>query len=439
MDSQITLLITYMLLSLIISALCSVLEATILSTPMSYVTTLETQGVKGWERLKQYKTSIDRPISAILIVNTIANTVGASLVGSQAASYAASHYAVSSETSLFVGIVSGVFTFLILVFSEIVPKTIGSTYWRKLALPASRIIHIYIVLTYLLVILLEKITHGLSNASTQESVTRDEVAAMVTVGTEEGVLEKKENRMIQNLLRLDSVAAHEIMTPSVVVAMAEEEMTLREFYHDEEYKNFSRIPVYKGEESDYITGYVLRQEVLERLAEDKFDTKLGELARPILSFSEDEDVSTIWEKLLEKKEHISIIIDEYGTLRGIVTLEDVIETMLGFDFGLRLTGDPVWLERMMQQWDYIRRVFVDPRDGGEWFNELDESGASLGKPEADEWKCPYHNGRMCLRLIGEYAGAGERTGAIGRQESNNAGHRQGGGDQRGHGFQGAGG
>ena len=137
--------------------------------------------------------------------------------------------------------------------------------------------------------------------------------------------------MIQNLLKLDSVEAHKIMTPSVVVAMAEESMTLREFYNDEEYRNFSRIPVYKGEESDYITGYVLRQEILERLAEDKFDVTLGELARPILSFSEDEDVSTIWEKLLEKKEHISIIIDEYGTLRGIVTLEDVIETMLGFE------------------------------------------------------------------------------------------------------------
>ena len=332
MDSQIILLLTYMFLSLVISALCSVLEATILSTPMSYVTTLETQGVKGWKRLKQYKTNIDRPISAILIVNTIANTVGASLVGSQAAGYAAIHYSTSDETSLFVGVVSGVFTFLILVFSEIVPKTIGSTYWRKLALPASSIIHVYVVITYVLVVLLEKITHVVGNSSSaQESVTRDEVAAMVTVGTEEGVLEKKENRMIQNLLRLDSVAAHEIMTPSVVVAMAEEDMTLREFYHEEEYKNFSRIPVYKGEESDYITGYVLRQEILERLAEDKFDTKLGELARPILSFTEEEDVSTIWEKLLEKKEHISIIIDEYGTLRGIVTLEDVIETMLGFE------------------------------------------------------------------------------------------------------------
>ena len=331
MDPQITLLLIYMLLSLVISALCSVLEATILSTPMSYVTTLETQGVRGWQRLKQYKTNIDRPISAILIVNTIANTVGASLVGSQAAGYASTHYAASDETSMFVGAVSGIFTFLILVFSEIVPKTIGSTYWRKLAIPASSVIHVYVLMTYVLVVLLEKVTHVVGSSSSQESLTRDEVAAMVTVGTEEGVLEKKENRMIQNLLRLDSVAAHEIMTPSVVVSMAEEGMTLREFYQDEEFKNFSRIPVYKGEESDYITGYVLRQEILERLAEDKFDTQLGELARPILSFSEDEDVSTIWEKLLEKKEHISIIIDEYGTLRGIVTLEDVIETMLGFE------------------------------------------------------------------------------------------------------------
>ena len=311
--------------------MCSVLEATILSTPMSYVTTLETQNAKGWKRLKEYKTNIDRPISAILIVNTIANTVGASLVGSQAANYASITYDASTEVSYFVGAVSGVFTFLILVFSEIIPKTIGSTYWRKLALPATAIIHVLVLLTYLLVILLEYITHAVGSSGNQESVTRDEVAAMVTVGAEEGVLEKKENRMIQHLLKLDSITAHEIMTPSVVVAMAEEEMTLREFYQDEEFKNHSRIPVYKGDESDYITGYVLRQEILERLAEDKFDVKLGELARPILSFSEDEDVSDIWEKLLEKKEHISIVIDEYGCLRGIVTMEDVIETMLGFE------------------------------------------------------------------------------------------------------------
>lgn len=325
------LIILYMFLSLVISALCSVLEATILSTPMSYITTLETQGVSGWQRLKEYKLNIDRPISAILIVNTIANTVGASLVGSQAANYASTSFETSHEVSMFIGAISGIFTFLILICSEIVPKTIGSTYWRKLAIPASTIIHLLIVITYLLVIILERITHAVGANSSQESVTRDEVAAMVTVGAEEGVLEKKENKMIQNLLKLDSITAHEIMTPSVVVTMAPEEMTLREFYNDDEFKNRSRIPVYKDDESDYITGYVLRQTILERLAEDKFDIKLSELARPILSFSEDEEVATIWEKLLEKKEHISIIIDEYGCLRGIVTMEDVIETMLGFE------------------------------------------------------------------------------------------------------------
>ena len=325
------LIIIYMVLSLVISAMCSLLEATLLSTPLSYITTLETQGVKGWELLKYYKTNIDRPISAILIVNTIANTVGASHVGSQAATYASTAYSSSQEVSLFIGIISGVFTFLILVFSEIFPKTIGSNYWRKLALPACQVIRVLIAISWVLVIILEKLTHRITDSTQQEAVTRDEVAAMVTVGAEEGVLEKKENRMIQHLLNLDNVTAHEIMTPSVVVTMAEEGMTLREFYQDEEYKNHSRIPVYKGDESDYITGYVLRQTILERLAEDKFDITLGELARPILSFSEDEEVSDIWEKLLEKKEHISIIIDEYGCFRGLVTMEDVIETMLGYE------------------------------------------------------------------------------------------------------------
>ncbi len=326
-----TLIITYMLLSLVISALCSVLEATILSTPLSFVQTLETNATSGWQRLKEYKQNIDRPISAILIVNTIANTIGASLVGSQAALYAQTQLTDTFATT-FVGIISGVFTFLILVFSEIVPKTIGSTYWRILAIPAVNVIHLLIIITYPLVLLLEVLTRSVSKGKEQQvAVSREEVAAMVSVGAEEGVLEKKENKMIQNLLKLDSITAHEIMTPSVVVTMADEDMTLREFYQDDEFKKYSRIPVYKGDESDYITGYVLRQTILESLAEDKFDIKLGDLARPILSFSEDEDVAVIWEKLLEKKEHISIIIDEYGCLRGIVTMEDVIETMLGFE------------------------------------------------------------------------------------------------------------
>ncbi|MBQ3781261.1 MAG: HlyC/CorC family transporter [Bacteroidaceae bacterium] len=311
-----------MILALVVSSICSLLESTLLSTPLSFINTLEQQGAKGVERLKRLKTDIDRPISAILVVNTIANTVGASLVGSEAARL---------YDSTGVGVVSGVFTFCILVFSEIIPKTIGSTYWRRLAIPASNIIQGLIYVTFPFVWILERLTRRISDSSDQVSVSREDVVAMVTTGAEEGVLEKEENKMIQNLLKLDEIKAHDIMTPSSVVTMAESSQTIRDFYNSDDFAKFSRIPLYEEENDDYVTGYVLKQEILEKLAEDRFNVKLKDLERPILSFQEDESVSTIWEKLLEKKEHICVIIDEYGSMRGIVTLEDVIETMLGFE------------------------------------------------------------------------------------------------------------
>ena len=320
-DGNVGPLITYMLLALVVSSICSVLEATILSTPITFINTLEQQGAKGAARLKKLKTDIDRPISAILIVNTIANTVGASLVGAEAAKL---------FQSTGVGVISGLFTFLILVFSEIIPKTIGSNYWRNLAVPASAVIQGMIYITYPIVWLVEKFTHLLTDDSAP-SVSREEVVAMVSTGAEEGVLEKEENKMIQNLLKLDDVTAHEIMTPSSVVTMAESSQTIREYYTRDDFAQVSRIPLDEEENDDYFTGYVLKQEILEKLAQDKFNIKLKDLARPILSFNEDESVSNIWEKLLEKKEHISVIIDEYGSMRGIVTMEDVIETMLGFE------------------------------------------------------------------------------------------------------------
>lgn len=320
-DGNVGPLITYMLLALIVSSICSVLEATILSTPITFINTLEQQGAKGAARLKKLKTDIDRPISAILVINTIANTVGASLVGAEAAKLFA---------STGVGVISGIFTFCILVFSEIIPKTIGSNYWRSLAVPASSIIQFLIYITFPIVWLVEKFTRLITDDSAP-AVSREEVVAMVSTGAEEGVLEKEENKMIQNLLKLDDVTAHEIMTPSSVVTMAESSQTIREFYNSDDFAKFSRIPLYEEENDDYITGYVLKQEILEKLAQDKFNIKLKDLARPILSFREDESVSNIWEKLLEKKEHISVIIDEYGSMRGIVTMEDVIETMLGFE------------------------------------------------------------------------------------------------------------
>ena len=307
-----------MLISIALSALCSTLEATLMSTPLSYITGLEEQGVRGAARLKKLKQSPDRPISAILCLNTIANTVGASIVGSLV-------YEVYGDA--IVGIFSTIFTLAILIFSEIIPKTIGTSYWRRLAIPASAIINGMIFIAFPLVWILEHLTRLISSKSTQISVSREDISAMVSVATEEEVIEKEEKKMIQNLLKLDEITAHEIMTPSTVVEMAEGAMTIKEFYDSD--LTHSRILVYDDDNSDYVIGYVLRQTVLEKMAEDKFSTTIRDISRPILSFPEDEPVGNIWESLLAKKEHISVIIDEYGTFRGIVTLEDVIETMLG--------------------------------------------------------------------------------------------------------------
>ena len=318
MEEQLIYII--MLISIGLSALCSTLEATLLSTPLSYITGLEEQGVKGAKRLKRLKQNSDRPISAILCLNTIANTVGASIVGSLV-------YEVYGDA--LVGIFSTVFTLAILIFSEIIPKTIGTSYWRTLALPASVIINAMIFISFPLVWVLEKMQRLISSRSTQVSVSREDISAMVSVATEEDVIEKEEKKMIQNLLKLDEVTAHEIMTPSAVVEMAEADMTIREFYESD--NTHSRILVYDPDNDEYVMGYVLRQTVLEKMAEDSFDMPLKDIIRPILTFSEEDSVSDIWEKLLEKKEHISAILDEYGSVRGIVTLEDVIETMLGHE------------------------------------------------------------------------------------------------------------
>ena len=333
-----------MFVSIAVSALCSVLEATLLSTPLSYITGLEDQGVKGAKRLKKLKQNTERPIAAILCINTIANTVGASLVGS---------LVMKVYGNTLVGVFSAIFTLLILVFAEIFPKTIGSTYWRRLAIPASGIINVMIFIVFPIVWVMEKLTKFISDNADQVSVSREDISAMVSVATEEEVIEKDEKKMIQNLLKLDEITAHEIMTPSVVVEMASGNMTAKELY-DKDLVH-SRIPVCDEENDDYIIGYVLRQTILEKMAEDKFDAKLKEIVRPILSFQENESVGTIWEKLLEKKEHISIIIDEYGTFRGIVTLEDVIETMLGKEI-VDETDEVVDMQELAkEQWEEAQK------------------------------------------------------------------------------------
>ena len=340
-----------MLASIMLSALCSMLEATLLSTPISYITGLEEQGVKGARRLKRLKQNADRPISAILCLNTIANTVGASIVGSLV-------YEVYGDA--IVGIFSTVFTLCILIFSEIIPKTIGTSYWRSLALPASVIIDAMIFISFPLVWVLERMQRLISSRSTQVSVSREDISAMVSVATEEEVIEKDEKKMIQNLLKLDEVTAHEIMTPSVVVEMVPANMTIKEFYDSE--NTHSRILVYDEENDEYVMGYVLRQEVLEKMAEDKFSSTLNDILRPIMTFSEEDSVAEIWERLLEKKEHISAILDEYGSLRGIVTMEDVIETMLGQEIVDEKDEVVDMQEYAKDQWEKVQKDIMKADD-----------------------------------------------------------------------------
>ena len=295
------LLIFYIILVLVISFSCSILEATLLSTPLTFVTMKEEEGATGWRTLKKFKQDIDRPISAILTLNTIANTAGAAAVGFQTR--------ILFDAPEVFGWISGILTFLILVCSEIIPKTLGATYWRHIIMPAVPAIQALVFITWPFVKLAEYITQFIQPKEPPQTVSREEVSAMLTVGAEEGVFKQKEDLMI-------------------VVEMVEESMTVGEFREEEESSKHSRIPVYRDND-DYVTGYVLRQHILESLSEDKFDLRLSDIARPILSFQEKDSVSLIWEKMLEKKEHISAVIDEYGCLRGIVTMEDVIETMLG--------------------------------------------------------------------------------------------------------------
>lgn len=341
------LIFLYLFGALGISFLCSILEAVLLSTPMSFISMKEEEGNKTAKLLKKYKTEIDGPVAAILSLNTIAHTIGAAGVGAEAVDVFGEEY---------FGVISAILTILILVFSEIIPKTIGANSWRVLALPATKIIKGLMVITYPLVKLSEYITKIFDRGEEQATVSREEVSAMVNVGVEEGVFQVKEKKIIQNFIKLDSVLAEDIMTPNLVVESVPETMTMKEFYALKELSH-SRIPVYK-ENRDYITGYILRATVLERLAEDKFDIKLSQIMRPMLSFGEEESVSVIWEKMLESKEHISVITDEYGCMRGLVTMEDVIETMLGVEIVDEYDKTEDMQELARERWQKMRQQRV---------------------------------------------------------------------------------
>ena len=312
------LLLLFLLGALAVSALCSILEASLLSTPLSCITMREEEGYKGAARFKEYKQDSNRPIAAILSLNTIANTIGAAGVGRQATLLFGSAW---------FGVVSAIMTILILIFAEIIPKSIGAHYWRRLMGFTGKCISVLLVLMYPFVKVMEWISGMIVPEPEEAAISREEVSAIANVAEEEEVLDEDENTIIQNLIKMDDIPAYEAMTPRVVCAIAPESMTVKAFYKCKDYRPFSRIPVY-DKSDEYITGYILRSDALQLLADDKFDRTLSSIRRDIDLFNEDTPLGDIWDAMLQKKEQISCIIDEYGSFQGILSLEDIIETLL---------------------------------------------------------------------------------------------------------------
>ena len=261
------LLIFYLSLAIGVSFLCSLLEATLLSVSHSYIAIMERKGVYTGKLLRRYKEDIDRPLSAILSLNTIAHTVGAAGVGAQAQVVFGNAY---------VAVTSAVLTFLILVLSEIIPKTIGATYWRNLAPFSARTLRILMLLLYPLVVMSQAITRWLSDEKNIPSFSREEFGALADLGVEEGVFEEEESRIFKNLIRFNSLRVKDIMTPRTVVVGFDQDLLVGDVSDNVEQLHFSRIPVY-GQERDEITGYVLKNDLLLMLARGETDKKLKEL------------------------------------------------------------------------------------------------------------------------------------------------------------------
>lgn len=316
-----TLLFFYLFLALFVSFLCSVMESVLLSTPLPYLYAKEESGQKSATNFIKLKSHVDRPLAAILSLNTVAHTIGAAGVGAQATKIFGEVY---------FGIISVILTLLILIFSEIIPKTIGAQYWRRLAMVSGRIIQVMIIITYPLVIMTGYLSKLLSRDREAHSVSREEISAMAKIGSEEGIIEDKENRIIQNIFRLKKIRVSDIMTPRVVVTVADESMTLENFLKNKEFLHYSRIPIYANNR-DNITGYIFRQKVFEKLAEKESNLTLKDLNRDIVVAQEGQSLLSLWDILLKRKEHIALIVDEYGGMAGIVTMEDIIETILGLE------------------------------------------------------------------------------------------------------------
>ena len=325
-----TLLLVYALLSIFFSFLCSILEAVLLSISPTFINVKKQQGKKYANTLEKLKTDIDKSLIAILTVNTIAHTVGAILVGVQAEQL---DYKINILGVNIVGFVSAIMTILILVVSEIIPKTIGATYWKQLANFTSKAVLVIIFPLKITGILwlLQLTTKLIGGNNAHGSIfSREDFHIMTDIAQEEGVFKENESAIIKNLLTFKEVQAKDIMTPRTVMITASEDKTIQSFFDIHPKLRFSRIPIYK-EDSDNITGFILKDEVMEAIINGKGELNLASLKREILVTNRNLPIPDLFEKFVAQREHIALVVDEYGSVSGLVTMEDVIETLLGHE------------------------------------------------------------------------------------------------------------
>ena len=335
------LLFFYAFVSVFFSFLCSVLEAVLLSVTPTFINVKKNEGKVYADSLEELKKDVDKPLIAILTLNTVAHTVGAILVGVQAKNAYAQAFGSEVHTifgmefteDAMVGAVSTIMTILILVVSEIIPKTIGATYWKKLAGFTTRALNamVWLMKWTGLMWLLQLTTRLIGKKDEHGSVlSREEFTAMADIAHEEGVFQESESKVIKNLLRFDEVFAKDVMTPRAVMKIAQENTSIEEFFKANPKLRFSRIPIY-GEREDIITGYVLKDNVLEEMINENGNVPLAQIKRDILITKRDTPIPQLFETLIAKREHVALVVDEYGSVSGLVTMEDVIETLLGLE------------------------------------------------------------------------------------------------------------
>jgi magnesium and cobalt exporter, CNNM family len=318
-----TLIIVFFLVSITFSFLCSIWEAVLLSITPSFTEKKLQEGGDIGHTLEAYKANIDQPLSAILTLNTIAHTVGAIGVGAQAAII----WGTSIVSTVAVPIVM---TLAILLLSEIVPKTIGANYWQELAGFTVKSLKIIMLILAPFVFISQIITRTLKKDKNASVFSREDFSAMANLGAKQGVLDKEESTIMRNLMLFESVLARDVMTPRTVMVAAPENITVREFHDSHPNLRFSRIPIFE-DSLDHVTGYVLKNDLLIRLVNKEDSTPLSAIKRDMIAIKENFPIPELFNHFTEKREQVALIIDEFGGTAGLVTLEDVIETLLGLE------------------------------------------------------------------------------------------------------------